>query len=74
MHVTNYEIFFFVKRSHTVFLCMIMKRKLKCIPLDYVMPSDKILDTLKIDFEHTKLKTHARTSSNFLISLLGKKK
>jgi hypothetical protein len=31
------------------------------------------LDILKIGLKHTQLKIHARTSSDFLISLLGKK-
>jgi hypothetical protein len=50
-----------------------MKIKLKCIFLNYVLPSDRTLDILKIGLKHTQLKTHARTSSDFLISLLGKK-
>jgi hypothetical protein len=55
------------------FSCKIMKRKKNCIFLNYVLPSDRTLDILKIGLKHTQLKTHARTSSDFLISLLGKK-
>ena len=47
---------------------------LKVGSLDYVVPSDRTLDILKIGLKHTQLETHARISLDFLISLLGKKK
>ena len=40
------------------FLCKIMKRKLKCISLNYVLPSDRTLDILEIGplyNKHTQL-------------------
>ena len=40
------------------FLCKIMKRKLKCISLNYVLPSDSTLDILEIGplyHSHTQL-------------------
>ena len=48
-----------------------MKINLKCI---YFKLCAAIWQDFKNRLKHTQLKTHARTSSDFLISLLGKKK
>ena len=55
------------------FLCKIMKRKLKCISLNYVLPSDRTLDILEIGplyNKHTQLNVCEKEELPYFLYLI----